>query len=158
MEKAKLKRPLIFYVGIFLFVFFMFTMTLTSGLMARYTAKASGGDATRVAKFDIDESLGDIVGYIPITVKPDGKFRPGDVFEYPVTITNKSEVTVRYSVIVTREIGVLPLVAETISEELAPGASTIVSVTVKWPPEENSPELMGLTEILSFLITAEQCD
>lgn len=158
MENVKPKRPPVFHVGILFLLLFLLTASVTSGLLARYTAKTTGSDIARVAVFEIEESLGEVVGYVPITVNPDGKFRPGDTLSYPVTIRNKSEVSVQYSVTAVREMGTLPLETNTISETLAPGATANVVLTVSWPSDKDSPEYMGKTEILRFTVTAEQVD
>lgn len=59
----------------------MLTTHLTGGLYARYTTTATGSDGARVAKFDVQ-----------CTVTPVG----GTSDQFTVTVTNASEVTVKY--------------------------------------------------------------
>lgn len=76
-----------------LFCLVMITTYLTAGLYARYTASGKGTDSARVAKFDVTA-----VG-VEIQSKLDSV---GDG-EYKITVTNDSEVAVRYGMVVELE-------------------------------------------------------
>ena len=76
-----------------LFCLVMITTYLTAGLYARYTASGKGADSARVAKFDVTAS--------GINIRP--KVDAVDNGEYEITVTNVSEVAVRYDIIVELE-------------------------------------------------------
>ena len=57
MRKQNRKTPAVFYVGVVLLCAVLITSHLTSGLYARYTTTASGGDAAVVASFEVGETL-----------------------------------------------------------------------------------------------------
>lgn len=75
MGKAKLNIPMC--AALVLLLLTMISIHLTSGLYARYTATATATSSARVAKFAVSGSLSD---------------------ENILTVTNDSEVTIRYSV------------------------------------------------------------
>lgn len=87
-----------------LFCLVMVTTYLTAGLYARYTAQSRSGDSARVAKFDV-KALGEI---LPPALT--GEEEPLEWIvdstgngEYQITVTNDSEVAVRYDVTVVLE-------------------------------------------------------
>lgn len=87
-----------------LFCLVMVTTYLTAGLYARYTAQSQSGDSARVAKFDV-KALGEILS--PTLT---GEEEPLEWIvdstgngEYQITVTNASEVAVRYDVTVVLE-------------------------------------------------------
>lgn len=83
MGKAKLNIPMC--AALILLMLTMISIHLTSGLYARYTATATASDSARVAKFDVEGTL--------TATATNG--------EYTLTVDNKSEVAVKYKVIVT---------------------------------------------------------
>ena len=117
MKKRTGNKPNIpFSIAVVLICLLMFSMYLTSGMLARYTTSASFSDSARVAKFDVgatssitnmkfdyrggafkavDEQGGVIVvNNVEQTVHP-----------YSLTVTNNSEVAVRYNVELIPEAG-----------------------------------------------------
>lgn len=81
MGKAKLNIPMC--AALVLLLLTMVSIHLTSGLFARYTSSSSGSDSARVAKFDVQTNIEPVAG-------TEGKFT--------LTVTNNSEVAVRYSI------------------------------------------------------------
>ncbi len=76
----------------------LFSMHFTGGLYARYTASTSGSDGARVAAFRITQE-----GTIFETVK--AEVTPGTTQSAELTITNKSEVAMEYTLTVTNVTG-----------------------------------------------------
>lgn len=81
MGKQKLNIPMC--AALVLLMLTMISIHLTSGLYARYTSTATATDSARVAKFDVEGTLSGADG------------------NYTLTVNNKSEVAVKYKVIVT---------------------------------------------------------
>lgn len=88
--KAKMNIPMC--AACVLLCLTLFSIHLTSGLYAKYTAKGNGEDDARVAKFDVD-----VVGSEDIAVRYNTV--TDNVYEFEVT--NKSEVAVEYQITVT---------------------------------------------------------
>lgn len=91
MGKTKLNIPMC-AAAVLLFLTLL-SIHLTSGLFARYTTTVTAGDSARVAKFDVDVTA-DIKD---ITVDCE----QSDSGTFTLTVTNNSEVTVRYTLILT---------------------------------------------------------
>lgn len=70
----------------------MVSVHLMSGMYAKYTTNGSGTDDARVAKFDVE-----INGSADVTVD----CKTGDNGTYEITVNNKSEVAVSYTISVT---------------------------------------------------------
>lgn len=70
----------------------LISMHLTGGLFARYTAKGDGGDSARVAKFSVLSTL------IPQEEKVSFQCSPSETGEFDLTVQNRSEVAVEYTV------------------------------------------------------------
>ena len=87
-KKQKVNIPMC--AAFILFVLTLISMHLTSGLFARYTVTATGSDSARVAKFDVQ---GDAVLRDVILDCRNGS----STGEYIITVTNNSEVAIRYS-------------------------------------------------------------
>ncbi|MBR2310752.1 MAG: hypothetical protein IKA47_09515 [Oscillospiraceae bacterium] len=68
----------------------LITTHMTGGLFARYTVTATGSDEARVAKFDVKSKIDKTE--VAIECEPDGEG------EFQLTVTNQSEVAVRYTV------------------------------------------------------------
>lgn len=75
-----------------LFCLMLISVSLMSGLYARYTTSGSGSDDAGVAKFDVTAT---VPGNIDVT------FADTEISKniYTITVTNKSEVAVRYDVV-----------------------------------------------------------
>lgn len=83
MNKMKLNIPM--YAALVLLLLTLITTHITSGLYARYTGVVSGSENVRVAKFKVAcdvEPVSDEEG------------------KYTLTVTNDSEVAVKYSIVV----------------------------------------------------------
>lgn len=115
MKKRTGNKPNIpFSIAVVLICLLMFSMYLTSGMLARYTTSASFSDSARVAKFDVGatssitnmkfdyrggafkavDEQGGVINNVEQTVHP-----------YSLTVTNNSEVAVRYNVELIPEAG-----------------------------------------------------
>lgn len=81
MSKTKLNIPM--FAALILLLLTMVTTHYTSGLYARYSSTAYGADTARVAAFDVSFVL---------TKNEDDT--------YALTVSNDSEVSVKYSIIV----------------------------------------------------------
>lgn len=84
----------------------LFSIHLTAGLYARYTASSESTDTARVAKFDV-KVLGEI---LRSAATPAGEEEPLEWVvnsdgngEYQITVTSASEVAVRYDIFVELE-------------------------------------------------------
>ena len=87
--------PLLLRIALILLCMTLFSTSMLSGLYAKYTAKNDGGDDARVALFkvDVDGNLADGIIVNASVGDTQGK--------YTFTVTNDSEVAVRYDLIVT---------------------------------------------------------
>lgn len=164
MGRVKLNIPM--FAALILLLLTMVTTHMTSGLYARYTASATGSDSARVAKFDV--------------IVSEGVFNNGDG-TYTFTVTNNSEVTVGYSIVVqmhpklTATVGAEtkktdswdnPVTFENDGWKLAPGA-VAQDLTVTFAPDSwrgltdpNTNNGAQETVELEFAVsvTAEQID
>ena len=122
-----MKQHWILKLAAVLLILVMYTTHLCSNLYARYITYASSGDETRVATFVIDDgNLFEEGNYVFTT---DSSFK--DVVGYPllVTVENKSEVAVEYTLKVETNKN-LPLLASWSQEaEYVPLDSDILSNT-----------------------------
>ena len=92
MEKAKINIPMC--AALVLLLLTMISIHLTSGLYARYTSTATGGDSARVAKFHV-------VSNQPEFVTVDCK--QSNAGKYAITIDNQSEVAIKYILYITMD-------------------------------------------------------
>ena len=91
MEKAKLNIPVC--AALVLLFLTLLTTHITGGLYARYAAQTTGRDTARVARFEIDVTPLQEELTVDCAQTQDGT--------YGFTVTNNSEVPVRYAVLVT---------------------------------------------------------
>lgn len=89
MGKQKVNIPMC--AALVLLLLTMISIHMTSGLYARYTANSTATDSARVAKFDVDAKVEQV---------KDGEGKPIEG-RFALTVTNESEVAVKYKVIVT---------------------------------------------------------
>ncbi len=90
--KAKNKIPVSLSVASVLLCLVLLSAHFTSGMYARYVTSASGGDTSRIAKFVVSGKGAEE----PVQIKA------GDTEgEYTITLTNNSEVAVRYDLTVS---------------------------------------------------------
>lgn len=112
-------------VALLLLCLVMVSAYMTSGLLARYTTSAQASDTARVAKFDVQ-----VTGNNNVTVTADSAADN----TYTLTITNASEVAVRYTVQQPAANGGVSYTVPQPTDTLAPGDSAAVqmSLTVNW--------------------------
>ena len=111
MGKQKVNIPMC--AALVLLLLTMISIHMTSGLYARYTSTATATDSARVAKFDVEAAV--------TATATNG--------EYTLTVNNKSEVAVKYKVIVTFN-EVLPE-ADTLAITLSGAKTTTLDATQK---------------------------
>lgn len=92
-NKNKVNIPLLL-AGI-LFCLTLISSSLTSNLIAKYSTTALGSDSARVAKFNVSATENNQSANIALAAGDSSS-----TGEYKFTITNNSEVVVKYSIIV----------------------------------------------------------
>ncbi len=155
----------------------LFSMHLVGGLYARYTVSASGSDSARVAAFNIKQE-GTLFNTIEANVTP------GTTQSAELTIINKSEVAMEYTLKVTNVTGNLAPLKFT----LAPADASTPSVTTEkhengisittacqipgdhtdkyilnivWEKSDNEEDdlaLIGMVDYITVSVTATQVD
>lgn len=170
MGKSNRKTPFVFYFGLVLLTLVMFSTHFMSGLYARYTTMANGGDGARVASFEVSEvvKFGEkeiVIGTYDIAetfgIDADGKFTDKT---FTFTVANKSEVAVKYTV-KAESTGNLPLEFELIENNtkkdeisLATGADSTFTFRIKWKAEDLDAKYIGMVDYITITVTAEQID
>jgi uncharacterized repeat protein (TIGR01451 family) len=98
-NKQSRKVNIPFTIAVVLLCLLTFSVYLTSGMLARYTTRASFSDSARVAKFTVGATGS--TGTMAFEYK-NGAFVPkqGSTNQYTLTVSNASEVAVRYNVVV----------------------------------------------------------
>lgn len=160
MEKkkaGKLRLPLFSYVSYLLVASFLLTGVTFSG----YITTIRGGDDSRVAHFGISES-GVSEAMIEATIVP------GETVTKDLTIQNKSEVAIDYTVEITNVTKNLPISfsvndVETVdgkfSDVLQPNEPTKLYVLqIVWDENDSSPYYSGMIDQLKVSVRAEQRD
>ena len=172
-------RQLSFRAALLLFCMLLATLGMAVGLHARYTTKAMASDGARVAKFEITETgLGSTTEAV-VTAN----LVPGQTTTKTLTIQNKSEVAVEYTITVKSMTNNLPLtfavseensttadVSEmskdavsgeySCSAQLAPNETTPNTYTLEitWPADESSTQYVGMVDQVKVSISAIQID
>ena len=96
MRQVNKKTPFVFYASMVLLCLVMISSSMTGGLFARYTTSVTGSDSARVAKFDV--SITDLTSTnLSLNSFDQDKLSANTTF----TVTSNSEVTVKYSLVVT---------------------------------------------------------
>lgn len=180
--KQKTYRPkqLSFRAALLLFCLLLATLGTGVGLHARYTAGAAASDGARVAKFEISETgMEDIQG-TELLITAD--LVPGETHTKELTIQNKSEVAVEYTVTVKNVTGNLPLTFDVVaaagsaavssvtkdeetgeyyfSARLEPSETTANTYTLQiiWPADKSSTQYVGMVDKVKVSISATQID
>lgn len=155
MKKNNRRSNWILYLAGILFCLTLFSMHLTSGLYARYSATVSGEDGARVARFSIQQS-GELSQVMVMDVYP------GFNKDYTIKLKNESEVAVNYTVSVERLTNNLPLTITwtDASGSFAANSEDEVTHTLKvsWPATENDEALSYEVDALRVIVHAEQID
>ncbi len=155
----------------------LFSMHLVGGLYAKYTTSVSSSDSARVAAFNITQE-----GTIFQTVE--ANVTPGTTQSAELTITNKSEVAMEYTLTVTNVTGNLTPLKFTLSPADAntpsvatekyengisintacqiPGDHTDkYTLNIVWEPSDNEEDdlaLIGMVDYITVSVTATQID
>ncbi len=96
-NKRKINIPLL--LSSILLIVVLFSLCFTSGILAKYVNTASVSDSARVAKFSVAVSNTDgTSGVVSFTQATDGTYDNTREKLYELTVTNTSEVAVRYTV------------------------------------------------------------
>lgn len=155
----------------------LFSMHLAGGLYARYTTSISSSDSARVAAFNIQQEG-------TIFKNFEAKVAPRTTQSVDLTITNKSEVAMEYTLKVTNVTGNLPSLKFTLkpadkntpsamlnshengvsisSARQIPGDHTDkYTLNVDWEQSENEEDdlaLIGMVDYITVSVTATQID
>ena len=139
MKERNVKVDILMCIVAVLLCATLFSMHLAGGLYARYTTSTSGGDSARVAEFKIKQD-----GTIFKTVA--ANVTPGTTQSADLIITNKSEVSVEYTVKVTNVTRNLPL-----EFTLTPKAEAAASEGQNTPSEDQAASPLSLIHILKHM-------
>ncbi len=175
-RKAVGKKNLIMRIACILLVMVMITTQLLCGIYARFTTESSGHDSTRVAEFNITHE-----GTIFDTVET--AITPGVTQGVDLTITNKSEVAMEYTLTVknvtgnieplkftlnTEEGSITPVPTESHENGISinsarqiPGEHTDKYIlNIIWEPsdEEDALARIGMVDYITISVTATQID
>lgn len=155
----------------------LFSMHLVGGLYAKYTANANSSEGARVAAFSITQE-----GTIFQTVE--ANVTPGTTQSAELTITNKSEVAMEYTLTVTNVTGNLtPLkfslnradentpsvttekyengISITSARQIAGDHTDKYTLNIVWEPSANEADdlaLIGMVDYITVSVTATQID
>lgn len=178
MKQRKFRpKQLSFRAALLLFCLLLATLGMAVGLHARYTSSAAASDGARVAKFEITEEGLGAVEQLDVLITAD--LVPGEIHPKTLTIQNKSEVAVEYTITVKNLTGNLPLqfkVAEmgttaaegeySCSARLEPNETEANTYTLQiiWPTETaedqdyQDPKFVGMVDQVKVSISAVQID
>lgn len=141
----------------------LFSTALVSGRYARYTSSASGSDSAKVAKFLIEEE-GGIFGSEVFTCD----LAPGETEKASITVKNKSEVAVNYTLSAATTYQLLPL-QYTVTYDgqtnpapftcaLAPGQTAALTLNIIWPEDAVDAAYSGKVDTVELTLQAVQID
>jgi len=134
-----------------------------SGLYARYVTQGSGGDSARVAVFDVTDDG----GYFSVDFVV--SCSPGVAAEKVIKVGNKSQVAVAYTVTITNTTGNIPFKFKVNDSEPTPNTCTVacdigpgvtdatVTIAALWDVE-GALEYMGMVDLITIEIRAQQID
>lgn len=100
----------------------LMSIHLTSGLYARYTTTSTGSDSARVAKFDVGCTVQPVMDENNETVE--GRFT--------LTVTNNSEVAVKYSIEVELPASLSVAVGDSEAKNAADGKPSVTFTDANW--------------------------
>ena len=149
------KRNVFLIAALILLCLTLLSISLMSGMFARYTTKTASNDTGRIAKFTV---TGDgFTDAVTLSVK----MNPGDSQNKTLSVSNGSEVAVRYTVSVKNTTNNLPLevTGTNLTGTLAPGAASQgVAFTLEWPSDKNDAAYSGMLDNIVVTVTAVQVD
>ncbi len=177
MEKErKVKGNIFMRIAAVLFCATLFSMYLVSGLYARYTTSTINNDSARVAEFNITQEGTFFEAF-------EANIIPGETQGADLTITNKSEVAMEYTLTVTNVTGnleplkftlysvdgtITPVSSESHENGISkygvtqiPGEHTDkYRLNIIWEPsdKEKALESMGMVDYITVSVTATQVD
>lgn len=138
-----------------LIVLVLLSTSMLSGLYARYTTSIGGSDSARVARFAVTEE-GELLSFFTVDIQP------GSTVSRSVTVENKSEVAVEYSILPASKYGNLPLQFQSVSSAgtsvLQPGQTEEYTLNITWPADQNSTEYCGMVDLIQLTLQAAQVD
>ena len=150
-EKKHGRAPIVAYLALVLLTLVLLSANLTGGLYARYTSQNFGEDSATVAIFQ--------TGIVPVhTEGLTVSLSPGESQVYAFTLTNQSEVPVRYTVVAENLSGNLPLVFSESTGTIGFEGSTVASLTVAWNSLDASPDFSEKVDVISVRVIVEQID
>ena len=149
MTKQNRKTPAVFYVGVALLCAVLITSHLTSGLYARYTTTASGGDRAVVASFEVGETSSSIPQTLDVSFNP-----TSDTPQY-VRLSNTGEVVVRYTISVDNLTGTLPISFAAKEGVLSPNEQVDVGFLVEWSGTKDAA-FSGMVDLIRIKVSIEQ--
>ena len=160
------KEKWIMYTLAILLCLVLTTFWLMCNMYAKYSAKASGSDSARVAKFNVTEE-----GTATQQIKAD--VYPGFSQTYNVSVTNASEVAISYSMDIQNKYANLPLefkmldsndneiTSKSIDISATDHGEHIYKLEISWPTDSDdnkSAEYAGKTDLLEITLSATQKD
>lgn len=155
MKKNNRHPNWILHLAGILFCLTLFSMHLTSGLYARYSATSSSDDGARVARFNIEQT-GTLTQLIELDVYP------GFTYSYTLVLENNSEVAVAYTVTVERLTENLPLTVSLNDYTGTMDANTAeektCTLSIAWDVRDNSATYSQDIDAIRVMVRAEQID
>ena len=142
----------------------LFSLHFSGGLYAKYITKGSGGDGARVARFEITEENTEFTTALAIETIP------GEDVTKQISVTNKSEVAVGYTITIknrTKNIpfafsvdGSSPALGQcSVTRYLEPNSTrAIIPIVAKWESNESAVDYMGMVDLIDITIEATQVD
>ena len=173
-QRKSHSKQLSFRAALILFCALLATLGMAVGLHARYTSGAAASDGARVAKFEITEDGLGAVEQLDVLI--DADLVPGEIHTKTLTIQNKSEVAVEYTITVKNMTGNLPLQFKvhemdttpaegeySCSARLEPNETEVNTYTLQiiWPtdPATNcDTKFVGMVDQVKVSISAVQID
>ncbi len=174
-RKRKVKVNIFMCTAAALLCATLFSMHLVGGLYAKYATGTRDSDSARVAAFSIEQE-----GTIFDTIEAD--VAPGTTQSAELTITNKSEVAMEYTLTVTNTTGnITPLKFKLRADGATPSVATEsyengISINsacqipgdhtdkyfldIVWEPGDNEEDLefIGMVDYITVSVTAAQID
>ena len=136
---------------------------MSSGLYARYTSTVTGSDTVRTAKFEIIETLEltNSQGQTSTEFSVGDTLIPGQSNKYTYTVTNRSEVTVKFIISGASKFGELPLTITNQELLLKPGENGQIEFEVSWDMTDKAHLDASYSEkidLIQITVRTEQVD
>ena len=95
MKQSNIKIPFVFNLGLVLMCLMLISFSMMGGLYARYSTTATGEATAQIAKFDVQVTGDNTAVAVNVAQVKEGV--------YTFTITNNSDVTVKYGLTMADE-------------------------------------------------------